>query len=223
VERRRSVTAAVALLLLLVGVACGAPAGDGASGGSTVATTAAPTTPETAAPEPRPTSDLADRVRPLDSAQYDPDEHQAATRTVTGLSLPVIGVEDAPVEPVGVEPNGEMEIPPADEVGWYRFGASPGEPGSAVLAAHIAYDGVDGVFRRLDRLVAGDEVAVSFDDGSREAYVVTEVVTFDKDALPDDLFARDVPERLVLITCGGEFNPDLRSYESNVVAYAVPA
>ena len=218
-------TAVAALLLLLAGVACGAPAGDGASGGAAVAPTAAPTTtaPETAAPAPRPTSELADRVEPLGSARYDPDEHQAATRTVTGLSLPVIGVEDAPVEPVGVEPNGEMEIPPADEVGWYRFGASPGEPGSAVLAAHIAYDGVDGVFRRLDRLAAGDEVAVSFDDGSREAYRVTEVVTFDKDALPDDLFARDVPERLVLITCGGEFNPELRSYESNVVAYAVPA
>lgn len=217
--------AALLLLLLLAGVACGAPAGDGASEDGVVASPTAPTTtaPETSVPEPRPTSDLAERVQPLDSARYDPDEHRAATRTVTGLSLPAIGVEGAPVEPVGVEPNGEMEIPPADEVGWYRFGASPGEPGSAVLAAHIAYDGVDGVFRRLDRLAAGDEVAVAFDDGSREAYLVTEVVTFDKDELPDDLFARDVPERLVLITCGGEFNPELRSYERNVVAYAVPA
>ncbi len=223
-ERRRSVTAVAALLLLLVGVACGAPAGDGASDGETVEPAAAPTTaPATTVPGPRPTSDLADRVEPLDSARYDPAEHEAATRTVTGLSLPVIGVDGAPVEPVGVEPNGEMEIPPAEEVGWYRFGAAPGESGSAVLAAHIAYDGIDGVFRYLDRLGAGDEVAVSFDDGSSERYRVTEVVTFDKEALPDDLFARDVPERLVLITCGGEFNPALRSYESNVVAYAVPA
>lgn len=223
--RRRSVTAVAALLLLLAGVACGAPAGDGASEDAVVGSPGTPTTTttDTSVPEPRPTSDLAERVQPLDSARYDPDEHQAPTRTVTGLSLPAMGVEDAPVEPVGVEPNGEMEIPPADEVGWYRFGASPGEPGSAVLAAHIAYDGVDGVFRRLDRLGAGHEVVVSFDEGSREDYLVTEVVTFDKDELPDDLFARDVAERLVLITCGGEFNPELRSYESNVVAYAVPA
>jgi LPXTG-site transpeptidase (sortase) family protein len=226
VARRRSVRAA-AVLLLLAGVACGAPAGDGPD---QVGTGAPPsTTTSIAEPVPDPeapgrgTSELAELVQPLGSARYDPAEHEEPSRTVTGLSVPAVGVQDAPVEPVGVEPNGEMEIPPADEVGWYRFGAAPGEPGSAVLAAHVAYDGVDGVFRDLDRVSAGDDVTVAFDDGSSERYRVTEVVTFDKEALPEDLFARDVPERLVLITCGGEFNPSLRSYESNVVAYAVPA
>lgn len=214
------------MLLSLAGVACGAPAGDGPDQGGAGAPP--PTTSgveATAGPDvgDRGTSELADLVQPLGSARYDPADHEAPTRTVAGLSLPAIGIEGAPVEPVGVEPNGEMEIPPADEVGWYRFGAAPGEPGSAVLAAHVAYDGVDGVFRDLDRLSAGDEVTVSFDDGSAETYRVTEVVTFDKEALPEDLFARGVPERLVLITCGGEFNPSLRSYESNVVAYAEPA
>lgn len=225
-RRRRSVTAAAALLLLLAGVACGAPAGDGpGSAGSQAvpSTTTSTVEAESTGPVDRARSALADRVRPLGSARYDPADHEAPTRRVTGLSLPGIGVADAPVEPVGVEPNGEMEIPPADEVGWYRFGAAPGEPGSSVLAAHVAYDGVDGVFRYLDRSAAGDEVVVSFDDGTTERYRVTEVVTFDKQALPDDLFSRQVPERLVLITCGGEFNPSLRSYESNVVAYAVPA
>lgn len=217
---------AAAALLLLAGVACGAPAGDGPT--SVGADVAAPTT-TSAIPDGRAgagdpvRSDLADLVEPLGSARYDPAEHQAPTRTVAGLSLPAIGVEGAPVEPVGVEANGEMEIPPADEVGWYRFGAAPGEPGSSVLAAHVAYDGVDGVFRDLDRLVAGDQVTVSFDDGSAERYLVTDVVTFDKEALPPDLFSRQVPGRLVLITCGGAFNPSLRSYERNVVAYAVPA
>lgn len=220
-------SAALLSLLLLVGVACGAPAGDGA-GEAGVPTVAPPSEPPPSEPAPpattsRPTSELADRVRPLDSARYDPAEHAAPARTVTGLSLPALGVEVAPVEPVGVEPNGEMEIPPADEVGWYRFGAAPGEAGSAVLAAHVAYDGVDGVFRDLDRLDAGDEVAVTFDDGTTASYRVTEVVTHAKDALPDDLFARRGPERLVLITCGGDFNPSLRSYEDNVVATAVPA
>jgi len=223
------VTAAAPLLLSLAGVACGAPAGDrdvpaGPQAGpppssATTAEAAPPAAPERDGGR----SPLADRVQPLDSARYDPAEHQAPTRQVTGLSLPAIDVDGAPVDAVGVEPNGEMEIPPADEVGWYRFGASPGEPGSAVLAAHVAYDGVDGVFRHLDRLAPGDEVVVGFDDGSTERYLVTDVVTFDKRALPDDLFSRQVPERLVLITCGGEFNPSLRSYESNVVAFAAPA
>ena len=30
------------------------------------------------------------------------------------------------------------------------------------------------------------------------------------------------PEELVLITCGGEFNPEIRSFKSNIVVYAVP-
>lgn len=224
-------TAAAALLLLsLAGAACAAPAGDrdvpaGPQAGppTSTAATADAALPADAGPEPNGgRSPLADRVQPLGSARYDQAAHRAATRRVTGLSLPSIGVVDAPVEPVGVEPDGEMEIPPAEVVGWYRFGAAPGEPGSAVLAAHVAYDGVDGVFRYLDRLARGDEVVVAFGDGSDERYVVTDLVTFDKQALPDDLFSRQVPERLVLITCGGEFNPSLRSYERNVVAYAAP-
>lgn len=220
--RRRLLAAAPLAVVLVVG-ACGAPAGDGS--GAT-ATTVAPD-PQAAVGEPAPPttlgrSPLADQVAEVGSARYDPAEHAAPTTVVSRLSVPAVGVEDAPVRPVGVEPSGEMEIPPADEVGWYRFGAAPGE-GSAVLAAHIAYDGVDGVFRRLDRAEPGDEVVVGFDDGSERRYVVTELVTYDKDELPDDVFDPQGPDRLVLITCGGAFNPSLRSYESNVVAYAAPA
>jgi hypothetical protein len=29
-------------------------------------------------------------------------------------------------------------------------------------------------------------------------------------------------EELVLITCGGEFNPEIRSFKSNIVVYVVP-
>lgn len=30
------------------------------------------------------------------------------------------------------------------------------------------------------------------------------------------------PETLVLITCGGDFNPDINRYDDNIVVYAVP-
>ena len=221
--RRRRIVPAASSLLLLAGVACSAPASQDAepAAASTTAPTVAVEEPEVSTTAP--TSPLAAAVEPLGSAVYDPAEHQAPERVPVGLALPSLGVDGAPVLPVGVEPDGEMEIPPADEVGWYRFGAAPGEAGSAVLAAHVAYDGVDGVFRNLDRLRAGDEVEVVFDDGARSRWVVTEVSTHRKDALPDELFDRSGPERLVLITCGGQFNPSLRSYDSNVVAHAVPA
>jgi LPXTG-site transpeptidase (sortase) family protein len=198
---RSFAVAAVTSFLLAVG-ACGAPASE--NGAPSAATAETTTT----------TVRLADLVEPVGSARYDPAEHRGP-RQPSGLSIPAIDVGSAAVLPVGLQDNGEMEIPPAEQVGWY-------ETGSAVLAAHIAYNGVDGVFRHLDRLSDGDEVEVSFDDGSSEPYRITEVVQYRKDALPDEIFSRSEPERLVLITCGGEFNPSLRSYESNVVAYAEP-
>ena len=31
------------------------------------------------------------------------------------------------------------------------------------------------------------------------------------------------PETLVLVTCGGDFNPEIRRYRHNIVVYAIPA
>lgn len=227
-RRRRTALGAASALLLLAGVACGAPASEdaGTSDLGSPETTDAPAS-TTSAPDPqdggpRPTSGLAAEIEALGSSRYEPDDHRVDERRPVDLAIPALGVAGAPVRAVGVEPNGDMEIPPADEVGWYRFGAAPGQPGSAVLAAHIAYDGVDGVFRYLDRLRPGDEVVVGVDDGTTARFRVTELATYRKEALPDEVFSREGPPRLVLITCGGSFNPSLRSYDSNVVAYAEP-
>ncbi len=140
------------------------------------------------------------------------------------ISLPSLGVASAPIVPVGLEPNGELEVPDADTVGWYEFGAGvDGGRGSAVLAAHIAYNGRDGVFLDLVDLEPGDEISVER-DGQPVAYIVESVVDYDKWELPiDDLFSESSEERIVLITCGGSFNPELASYEDNTVVVASPA
>jgi LPXTG-site transpeptidase (sortase) family protein len=121
-----------------------------------------------------------------------------------------------------VEPNGEMEVPPADRVGWYRHGARPGDPGSSVLAAHIAYGGVDGVFRHLADVEVGAEVTVTFADGTTRRFVVDAVDQVPKPELPADVFSPTAPDRLVLITCGGRFDRTSRRYDDNVLAYATP-
>ena len=46
----------------------------------------------------------------------------------------------------------------------------------------------------------------------------------EKQVLPlDRLFAREGPPRLTLITCGGPFLPEYRSYRDNLVVVAEPA
>lgn len=92
-----------------------------------------------------------------------------------------------------------------------------------MLAAHVAYDGVDGIFRHLDDLDVGDAVVVSTDGGAPRSYRVHAVSEHPKDALPADVWARTGPSRLVLITCGGSFDAERRSFDRNVVVWAVPA
>ncbi len=174
----------------------------------------------TAAPSRSP---LADLVTPIGSAQYDPEDHTDDRSIPVAISIEGIGVEEAPVLDVGVEANGDMEIPGADGVGWYRFNATPGEEGSAVLAAHISFDGQPGVFRYLADAAVGDLVSIEFDDGTTSQFEIVELAQYNKQDLPTErVFAKTGEPILTLITCGGDFNRSLRSYDDNIVAYAVP-
>ncbi len=166
------------------------------------------TGPETAAePEPEPQLE-ADPV-PL---QLQP----------VGLTIDGIGVSD-PIRAVGLEENGELEVPDVDEIGWYRYGAAPGERGATVLAAHVYWNDRRGPFHKLGRMEPGDLMELQLVDGSVRTYAVVERTMYDKDSLPNDrIWRRTGPETLVLITCGGSFNPEIRRYRQNIVVYAVP-
>lgn len=140
------------------------------------------------------------------------------------LTIPSLGV-DAAVVPVGLEPSGEMEVPPATEAGWYLHGPRPGAPsGTAVIAAHVDYGGRRGVFFDLRSLQVGDEVSVGDAGGVQHRFVVTERYQVDKDELPiEQIFVATGDPGLTLITCGGVFDSGVRSYEDNIVVRAVPA
>ncbi len=142
----------------------------------------------------------------------------------TRITVPALGVE-AEIIAQGVAVSGQMEVPDnVTDVGWYRFGSSPGEAGSAVLAAHVDLAGQGpGVFYDLSSLVAGDRFAITFDDGTTADFRVVAGATYDKQSLPlDAIFSRQGPSVVTLITCGGGFSASTRSYDSNVVVYAVP-
>ncbi len=130
---------------------------------------------------------------------------------------------DNEVRAVGVEEDGELEVPDETEVGWYKYGSAPGLPGSTVLAAHVSWNREIGPFHQLGNLEPGAEVDVVADDGSTRVYKVVERAVYDKDELPVDRIWRTTgDETLVLITCGGSYNPNIRRYRQNIVIYAVP-
>lgn len=138
------------------------------------------------------------------------------------LTIPTIAV-NAPVVPVGVEPGtSSIEVPSLDHVGWYRFAATPGAPGSTVLLGHVDGQGRQGVFFRLGTLEPGDAVQIRMADGSIRGFHIIGRSQFLKSALPTDLFSKAGPSRLVLITCGGAFDASIHHYRDNVVVVAVP-
>ncbi|MEM9465595.1 MAG: class F sortase [Actinomycetota bacterium] len=239
--------AAFTLAIALVGAACSSGGGSDETGsGTVVASTTVPAAiseppidepsagpeadvdagerPDEPVEADRQLSPLADQIRSVGDIRFDqtaalPDP---GPRPV-GLTIDGIEISDAPIRDVGVEPNGEMEIPGATEVGWYRWSPSPGMEGSSVLAAHIAWNGRDGVFRNLDDLEVGDRFTVQYDDGTEREFEITEKAQYDKEELPfDRVFSKTGEPSVVLITCGGDFNRGLNSYEDNVVVYADP-
>jgi LPXTG-site transpeptidase (sortase) family protein len=165
--------------------------------------------------------DMVEGETPSSIAPADP----VPTGPPVGLRIDTIEV-DARIAPYGVDRRtGDMDVPDnVSEVAWYKFGPRPGENGSAVLAAHVdlASQG-PGVFFDLSTLEPGDRVAVEYEGGEELVFRVTARVVYEKTDLPlDVIFSREGPSVLTLITCGGGFNRQVQSYDSNVVVYAVP-
>jgi sortase (surface protein transpeptidase) len=128
-----------------------------------------------------------------------------------------------PVRSVGIEESGELEVPGKAEIGWYKYGSAPGLPGATVLAAHVTWNREIGPFFKLGELEPGARIEVGLRDGTTRTYEVFERVMYLKDELPRErIWTTTGDETLVLITCGGSYNPDIRRYRHNIVVYAVP-
>lgn len=137
-----------------------------------------------------------------------------------------VGDAVAPVDAVGLDSERLVVVP--DDVrraGWYSPGPAPGAAaGSAVLVGHVddREQGL-GTFAVLRELAPGAEVVIRTASGEDLAYEVVALEQFDKTEVPlARLFAPDGPHRLVLISCGGDFDSAAGSYSDNVVVTAVP-
>ena len=173
-----------------------------------------------ATPKPAPTAAID---VPIQGSELTPP---AATVPPVRIQVPSVGI-DITVEPAGVEADGVMEVPEDIRVaGWYQYGPGPGSPlGSTVITAHVdSFEQGLGPFAYLKEMPAGAEVIVTTADGMDYRYVVASVQNVEKKQLPlDQVFDRAGAPRLVLITCGGQFDQNVLNYSDNVVVIANPA
>ena len=147
-----------------------------------------------------------------------------AVRPVT-VRIPSLGISAA-VRPVGIDvAHGVLGLPPGiRRAGWWHDGVAPGASSGAVLiAGHVdsAQAGA-GAFFKLHRAVRGSRVQVATTDGGVYAYRVVSVRSYRKSALPTSIYSRTGAPRLVLVTCGGPFDPAGGHYRDNIVVTAVP-
>lgn len=221
-----AVLAASALLVLLAGqqvVAVPTVAADVPVSTRLEPATAGTALPSLPTPEPSvsardvPAKEWATRSaaprKPVDR----PEPERVVAKSV-GLDLDVV--------PTGVARNGQMALPDKPtQLGWYRFGAAPGDRrGAVVVAGHVDSDRYGaGPLTRMAGLKRGDRVELRDADGGTTTYEVTKVQRISKsDFSPDDVFDRSGPAVLRLITCGGAYDPERGGYQDNLVVTAVP-
>jgi LPXTG-site transpeptidase (sortase) family protein len=151
-----------------------------------------------------------------------PQRQSAQVSQPVSLTIPAIGVQGNIIH-LGLTASGTLQVPSSTAVaGWYTGSPRPGAVGSAVIAGHIDSKTGPGIFFRLSALHPGDQVYVRRADGTLAAFKVTVVRQFAKDTFPTSAVYGAVPDsELRLVTCGGTFDPQLGSYLSNTVVYAV--
>jgi sortase (surface protein transpeptidase) len=140
------------------------------------------------------------------------------------LSVPAIGV-DSDLLRIGLTTAGQIQTPPLAEDShayWLKASPTPGQLGPATIIGHVdsAANG-PGVFFRLGALRQRDTISVTRADGVVAVFAVERVVAYPKAQFPTlAVYGNTDNAALRLITCGGIFDPDAHSYESNIVVYA---
>jgi LPXTG-site transpeptidase (sortase) family protein len=155
---------------------------------------------------------------------YDPGVRALARSVPVSIRIPVIDVS-APVEKVGQNADGTVQVPPLDNhnlTGWYHYGPTPGQLGSSVILGHVdSYAGIS-VFYYLKDLRPGDKIYVTLADGTVAIFAVDGVQKVAKTDFPTASVYQahlDYPS-LRLVTCGGYFDQAAGHYLDNIIVYA---
>lgn len=137
------------------------------------------------------------------------------------LQIPAINVDTA-IEYTGLTKTGDMTAPTGvNNAGWYKYGAIPGETGSAVMDGHVVGSkGEPAIFFHLNKLKPGDQLLVVDAKGQTVTFVVREVRTYSEKEQHDSVFNSTSGTHLNLITCAGDWDSSQRRYLGRFVVFA---
>ncbi|MFA5934801.1 MAG: class F sortase [Candidatus Paceibacterota bacterium] len=138
------------------------------------------------------------------------------------LVIPVINI-DSVIGYVGLTSLGAMGAPKSpDEVVLFDPGPNPGEKGNAVIAGHYGWkNGIPAVFDSLNKLKEGDDIYIENEKGVKITFVVREIILYGENDDSSKVFlSNDGRSHLNLITCGGIYNKNTKSYSNRLVVFS---
>lgn len=139
------------------------------------------------------------------------------------ITIPKMNINTGIVGVGLVSETKQMDVPEnAMEVGWYKYGPSPGETGAAILNGHLdTPTGAPAIFYFLNSLIAGDEFYITNEIGERMKFIVNEVYNLPLDNFPKDLiYGKRDYSQVSLITCSGIWNQATKSYSNRIAVIA---
>ncbi len=175
------------------------------------------------------------RVQPIviDNRVQNEDDHTDVLSTSTPvfslsrsepvqLRIPKLSVDTTFEEPIGLNEDKTIQVPDSyEQVGWYKYGASPGEIGTAIILGHVdSYEGA-AIFYHLGELEAGDKILVTRADGTEAEFVVEYLERYLQSEFPTEkVYGKTEYPELRLITCSGKYEKGTQRYTHNLVVYA---
>ena len=106
-------------------------------------------------------------------------------------------------------------------MGWYIYGAKPGEIGAAVVVGHLDSTNGSAVFANLKNIKAGETVSIDRADGSKVNYVVERISKFPQNKFPtEEVYGKLDYAGLRLITCAGSYSRKQGHYSDNLIVFA---
>ena len=137
------------------------------------------------------------------------------------ITIPKLRV-DAKIEYMGVTSTGTMDVPSeVIDAGWYKYGAHPGDEGSAVIGGHLnGVRGEPGVFLDLNKLQVDDNFSVLDDTNKTTQFVVRQIRTYGQNEQPNEVFHSQEGAHLNLITCTGAWNRSEKRFSKRLVIFA---
>lgn len=182
---------------------------------------------KSAAAQPSGKTEITRLPSPLSSRQVPPPPpqpvHVPVGQPPGTIRLPDGGTAELVREEL--DRSGTLPVPDGlDEATWWGAGLDAPE-GATVLAGHVNWNGRTGPFAALWDVSVGERVTVTGEDGREFTYRISELVTVDKNELPQratELFGQAGQHRLVLVTCGGSYVGGEQGYSENRIVIATP-